>query len=198
MNGCIDPILHDESYPQFAFNNTYGIKAINQSLFDISTHDNNRPGGCKDLTNHCRKNGSQLNAKNTGGNPNVDRICTEAYSFCEMNVIGPYLLAGRSPYDVTAPQNSPFPPQYYNGFLNQAWVQTALGVPLNYTESDSAVFAAFIMQTGDWSRGGTLSDLGSVLDSGIKVAMVYGDRDYLCNWLVGEAESLAVPHKNSK
>jgi hypothetical protein len=73
----------------------------------------------------------------------------------------------------------PFPPEYYVGFLSQHWVQAALGVPLNYTESVTSVFEAFQI-TGDYPRGGFLEDLAYILDQGIKVAMVYGDRDYVC------------------
>jgi uridylate kinase len=33
---------------------------------------------------------------------------------------------------------------------------------------------------------GYLEDLAYVLDSGIKVALVYGDGDYACNWIGGK------------
>ena len=46
--------------------------------------------------------------------------------------------------------------------------------------------------TGDFVRGHSLASLGSLLDKGVKVALVYGDRDYQCNWLGGEAISLAI------
>lgn len=72
-------------------------------------------------------------------------------------------------------------------------MQAALGVPLNYTESVSSVFEAFT-QTGDYVRGGYLEDLAYILEQGIKVALVYGDRDFACNWIGGEEVSLAVPY----
>jgi carboxypeptidase C (cathepsin A) len=34
--------------------------------------------------------------------------------------------------------------------------------------------------------------VGSLLKRGVKVALVYGDKDYQCNWLGGEAISLAL------
>jgi carboxypeptidase C (cathepsin A) len=46
--------------------------------------------------------------------------------------------------------------------------------------------------TGDFVRGNSLASLGALLDKGVKVALVYGDRDYQCNWLGGEAISLAI------
>jgi carboxypeptidase C (cathepsin A) len=51
--------------------------------------------------------------------------------------------------------------------------------------------------TGDFILGRGLQKLGSLLDRGVKVALVYGDRDYQCNWLGGEAVSLAIESKLS-
>jgi carboxypeptidase D len=75
-------------------------------------------------------------------------------------------------------------------------VQGALGVPINYTESTDSVYAGF-SSTGDYPRSdvhGYIDDIAYVLDSGIKVALVYGDRDYACNWIGGEDVSLLVNH----
>ena len=33
-----------------------------------------------------------------------------------------------------------------------------------------------------------------MLDYGVRVALLYGDADYICNWFGGEAVSLAVNH----
>jgi hypothetical protein len=104
----------------------------------------------------------------------------------------PYIEAGRSFYDIAAPSTSPFPREYYLGFLSQAWVQSALGVPVNFTESNNAVYDAF-SRTGDSVRSGLLQDIASVLDLGVKVALVYGDRDFACNWIGGENVSLNIP-----
>jgi len=63
------------------------------------------------------------------------------------------------------------------GFLAKNWVQSALGVPLNYSDSVNSVYNAFD-GIGDYARGGYLEDLAYILDQGIKVTMVYGDRDF--------------------
>jgi hypothetical protein len=78
------------------------------------------------------------------------------------------------------------------GYLSQAWVQEALGVPVNFTESSNSVFSAF-NRIGDFVRGSTMEDLGFILDSGVKVALVYGDRDFACNWIGGENVSMNIP-----
>jgi len=49
---------------------------------------------------------------------------------------------------------------------------------VNYSESIESVFNAF-NEVGDYARGGFIEDLAYILDQGIKVAMVYGDRDFV-------------------
>jgi hypothetical protein len=78
------------------------------------------------------------------------------------------------------------------GYLSQAWVQEALGVPVNFTESSNSVFTAF-NRIGDFVRGNTMEDIAFILDSGVKVALVYGDRDFACNWIGGENVSMNIP-----
>ena len=46
--------------------------------------------------------------------------------------------------------------------------------------------------TGDRARGGQIAQLASLLAKGVRVALIYGDSDYLCNWRGGEAVSFAV------
>lgn len=45
-------------------------------------------------------------------------------------------------------------------------------------------------------KGGLVEDIAYVLDHGVRVAMMYGDRDYACNWVGGEAASLKVPYRH--
>lgn len=78
-------------------------------------------------------------------------------------------------------------------FLNLASTQEALGVNINYTSSaDQQVFSGF-SSTGDFVYS-FIEDLSDILGYGVRVAMLYGDADYICNWFGGEAVSLAVEH----
>jgi hypothetical protein len=76
--------------------------------------------------------------------------------------------------------------------MTEESVLSALGVPVNYSASSGAVGSVF-QETFDILHGGFLESVGYLLDAGIKVAMMYGDRDYACNWVGGEKSSLAVP-----
>jgi hypothetical protein len=84
-----------------------------------------------------------------------------------------------------------------HGFLNQAWVLEALGVPVNFSYSSRAVATAFD-GTADLERAGSSEAVSYLLDSGAKVHMMYGDRDYACNWLGGEAASLGIDYSGGE
>jgi carboxypeptidase C (cathepsin A) len=47
-------------------------------------------------------------------------------------------------------------------------------------------------------RGKILPKISYILEEGIKVALVYGDRDYACNWIGGERTSLAIEYTDSE
>ncbi|GLI79427.1 hypothetical protein PoHVEF18_007762 [Penicillium ochrochloron] len=197
INGCVDLLIQAPSYPLFAYNNTYGLETINKTAYTQAMHAWSRPGGCKDQIKHCRVLAAEGDPQMHGNNETVNKVCKKAGDFCSNNVEGPYVnYADRGYYDITHKNPDPFPPNYFLGFLNQHWVQGALGVPINFTESIDSVYQGF-QSTGDYARAdvhGYLDDIAYVLDSGIKVALVYGDRDYACDWIGGEDVSLAIQH----
>jgi carboxypeptidase C (cathepsin A) len=74
-----------------------------------------------------------------------------------------------------------------------------MAVPIifcGFATNMSTLYVGFNL-TGDFILGNGLKKLGKLLDRGVKVALVYGDRDYQCNWLGGEAISLALESKLS-
>lgn len=101
-------------------------------------------------------------------------------------------LLQQNKFDIAAP-NLPesFPPKWAAGYLNDAETQQALGVPLNWTGQSIPVAIGF-NATGDFILGDGLNKLRRLLKKGVKISLIYGDRDYQCNWLGGEAISLAL------
>ena len=203
FNGCIDLLSQEQSYPTIAYNNTYGIQAIDKKTYQTALAAWNEPkGGCLERILQCQAAEAKGDPYNYGNNQSVSDVCYQAIYVCQSYVDGVYdLVSGRNVYDFAAINPDPFPPNYYLGYLSQAYVQAALGVPVNFTsESDSPYFA--FENTGDFARstvnGGYLQDLAFILDSGIKLALIYGDRDYICNWLGGENVSLNVPYSQSQ
>lgn len=112
---------------------------------------------------------------------------------CRDNVEAPYYSYGRrGVYDIRAPYDDPNPPDYMIDFLNLASTQEAIGVNTNYTQfSNTQIYYAF-QRAGDFVYPIFLEDLQVLLDSPVRVALLYGDADYICNWFGGEAVSLAA------
>lgn len=99
----------------------------------------------------------------------------------------------RAPFDIAHPSHDPFPPPHLYGYLAQSHVLSALGVPVNHSSIARAVVQAFD-GTFDLLRGRHLDAIADLLDRGVRVHLLYGDRDFIANWVGGERGSLAVPY----
>ena len=191
VNGCVDDLIQAPYYPVMAINNTYGLTAINPTRAKLANASFYASGGCQDLIMQCRTAVVTQDPQNEGDVSLVNDICATAYSSCTTNVMEPYYDAGRSVYDIGHYLPDPFPPQTYLEYLNTPEFQAAIGTPLNYSQTNFQVVNAF-MSTGDYERQALVPNIAQLLNSGIRVGFIYGDRDYICNWLGGEAISLAV------
>lgn len=191
LNGWIDLLVQMPYFPKFAYSNTYSIQAINQvqELNALSAWSG--ASGCQQLTNNCRSQQQLLDKNDQGNDEIVNDACSAAQTYCQNNVIGPYTQSGRSIYDISQNLLDPFPSSLYLEYLNQADVQQAIGVRVNYTQDSPTVSEAFL-DTGDYARDGIIEDVVTLLKSGVRVALIHGDRDYICNWLGGEAVSFAI------
>lgn len=187
----MDLLEQELSYAEFAYNNTYGIQAINQTSYQTAIDSFNRPKtGCRDQIIRCQTLAALYDPLAIGANQTVNRICSSASKYCENEVEGQYVLySGRDYTDIAARGPNPFPSPYHLGYLSQHWVQAALGVVLNYTQATHDTYTALSKtpraEGGDFARidirGGQLADIASLLDKGVKVSLMYGDRDYSCN-----------------
>lgn len=185
MNGCIDLTSQELSYPEMAFNNTYGIQVISKSQYRAAIDNFHRPQtGCLALILKCQSLANKFDPGAYGHDEEVNAACAEASDYCVFHVEGQYMTSEQSQFDVAAPWTSAYTPPYYLGFLSQPWVQAALGVPVNFSLQAQATADAFNW-TGAYARKdkgrGALGDISQLLDQGVKVALFYGDRDYSCN-----------------
>lgn len=200
INGCIDLMWQATSYAEFPFNNTYGITAFSQEQRDAILNDIHRPDGCLDRLVRCREATQQGDPHLYSNNATVNEICQDASDFCESRLMDPYEDTNLGFYDIAHPVRDPFPPPFYKGYLSQSRVLSAMGMPVNFTQHSSAVGRVF-NAVGDYGRPdvrGYTNDLAYLLESGVKVALVYGDRDYICNWLGGEQVSLALNYTGTE
>lgn len=178
-NGIIDEAIQTPYYPEFANHNTYGIKAVNDTVYDYMKFATFMYGGCLDTLSYCK----QANRSTEVG----QLLCAQAVDQCRTNSEQPYYeYSGRGVYDIRHPYEDPTPPKYFVDYLNQAEVQQALGVDLNYTSSNNDVYYAF-SRSGDFSYPVFIEDLEIVINNGVRVSLFYGDADYICNWFGGEA-----------
>ena len=179
VNGCIDSEAQQQGYIDILNNNTYGLKLASESA--VQAEYDNLPE-CYDLLHKCFAAADIGDSLDTGDNQTVNEICNRAGRNCLAGSDYPY--ADLDFYDIAQPSTTPFPANYFIGFLNQPWVQQALGLPINFTESIASVSEAF-NSGDDFDRedlfGGYLGNLGLLLDQGVKVALMYGDRDFACN-----------------
>ncbi|KAK5108220.1 hypothetical protein LTR62_008676 [Meristemomyces frigidus] len=190
INGLVDDLIQDATYPSFAYNNTYDIQAITitEQLNEISAFS--ASGGCKEQIVSCRQTMNATDPEGYGDVATTNALCEAAQIAC-LNVSAAYYANGYDPYDIRQKLPSPDPPAAYQEYLNNASVLAAIGARVNYTESSPYVQNEFI-STGDTIRGGLVEDLAYLLRLGVRVALIYGDADYICNWFGGEAVSLAI------
>lgn len=190
INGLVDVLVQGPYWPRFAYNNTYKITVLNLLEQQNAASAFLASNGCQQNTLSCRNTAATLDPTNLGNNPTVNDICLRAYAACQQ-VFMTYSSKGRSPYDISQSSLDPFPNAHYLGYLNTLSVQSAIGAQVNYTQTSETVSASFL-STGDYVRGGQIEDLAALLVAGIRVAFIFGDRDFICNWLGGEAVSFAV------
>ena len=190
LDGLVDDLIQDYYYPFYAYNNTYGIQAISETDEINSLQDYSGANKCQAQIQNCRSAMSSTDPNGYGDVDATNQLCEQAAFTCN-NVTAAYINAGYDPYDIRQKDPSPDPPAAYQEYLNNGSVLAAIGAKVNYTEANKYVQQGFIA-TGDSIRGGQIEDLASLLSRGIRVALIYGDADFLCNWYGGQAVSLAI------
>ncbi|KAL1641670.1 hypothetical protein SLS58_005948 [Diplodia intermedia] len=185
INGIIDAQIQSPYYYIFANNNTYGIKAVNDSVYTFMESVYHMPNGCSDYLSACAAaDRSTFHGKVT---------CATASNICRGLIRNIYTsLSGRGTYDIRHPHDDPTPPDFFVDFLNLADTQRALGVSLNYTSTSSAAVSMGFGDHGDFAYPSFKGELEALLERGVRVALFYGDADFTCNWMGGEAVALAL------
>ena len=91
-NGIISESIQAPWYPEFAVNNTYGIKAVNDTVYEYMKFACYMIGGCLDQCAECE----QVNRSTDVGM----QTCFQATDQCRTNVESPYYMySGRGVYE---------------------------------------------------------------------------------------------------
>lgn len=143
MNGLIDELIQSYWNSVFAYNNTYGIQAFDQTdeLNGLGLYSGTN--GCHDSILACRNAVDATDPDNEGDVSATNLLCMTALGACS-RIDALFSQSGYNVYDIRVKDPSPYPPLAYKEYLNSAIVQAAIGARVNYTESNPFVQAAFI------------------------------------------------------
>ncbi|KAK7555241.1 peptidase S10, serine carboxypeptidase [Phyllosticta paracitricarpa] len=179
ISGLIDAKIQSKWYYEFPVNNTYGIKAVNDTIYTFMKQAYELPNGCRDAIDACEEADRETQHGRL--------LCSTALSICRGLVRGPYdSFSGRSVYDIRCRTPCPDRPATLIPYLNRAHTQRALGVDLNYTTAENSIVARGLGDSGDFAYPLFRGALQDVLDAGARAVLVHGDADFTCNWRGGE------------
>jgi carboxypeptidase C (cathepsin A) len=215
VNGAIDLLADMTTKLRFAVNNTYdhnllldfpGLETYlrGNSYFQdkdaVDFHDRSPdvPGflgkntirKCLTSVKNCNRAVNHLDIKGEGTGLDADWICTEAVGRCKL-IDDVLKLTKVSEYDIAESSHDPFPSRHWVEYLNQPQVLQALGSPVNFTHFNRNVRRRFL-ETGDLARATMIPKITRFLQQGIRVGLMYGDRDFSCQWFGGEETSLQI------
>ncbi|KAF2830595.1 alpha/beta-hydrolase [Ophiobolus disseminans] len=190
INGLVDYVTEAISIANFLRNNTYGIAAIDLLAYQNAISTLNSDTGCRGLVASCRNGMHITDPENSGLDTATNKLCRDALDACNHDVGVLYKKAGKSPYDIRLTPDAA-PSAAYQEYLNTDKVMQSIGAQVNFTQTSMAVFDAFA-QVGDAVRGTQLKALSELLARGIRVALIYGDADIICNWYGGQNASLEL------
>ncbi|KAL1901648.1 hypothetical protein Cpir12675_000338 [Ceratocystis pirilliformis] len=191
LNGCVDARVQMPHNLDQAQHNPYDIKLMDEgSYIDNKKRLEAGFSKCDKALALCHGRTKDL-GYNDAVSAETQDICLKALSVCSAENQSWYSATGRSAKDIT--QFFPFSASSLNymEYLNRPHVQEALGIPVNFTEINLGFYKGFF-NSGDWAYGPIVPYLAKALNRGVNIGLMYGDRDFFCNWLGGEALSLAI------
>lgn len=181
-NGWYSPLVQYAAYYNFTVypGNTYDYFPFNQTVEDQMYNSMYGPGNCYDMTVDCNARG-------------IDSVCAAADAFCANEVEEVLdIVANRDEYDIREFYPDAFPYEYYVDYLNTPAVQQAIGAYVNFSESNNAVYEAFVSTGDDDREDGTIEAVRRLVAQGVYVVQYAGDADYNCNWLGGQVVAAQV------
>jgi carboxypeptidase C (cathepsin A) len=175
-NGWHDALIQYPAYYNFTVKpgNTYDVRLFDPIIEKKMEIDLYGPGGCVDRIQSCYQNGTDLS-------------CALADAFCDFQVVTPYWTSERDQYDIRQYEPSPFPPEHYQKYLNTPKVLKAIGAFTNYTDGSEVVGEVFAASGDNVKPQTVMKDMQALIERGTTVVLYYGDADFVCNWVGGEA-----------
>ncbi|KAF8270899.1 carboxypeptidase S1 [Lactarius quietus] len=116
-------------------------------------------------------------ALNNCSSSNLDDACANAAITC-LNNITDLISENFNVYDILQTDYA-FPPQTYLSYLQDSEIQARIGARVEYQNCSDDVSNDFVY-SGDYARS-FLPELTDVVQSGLPVVIMSGDRDWICN-----------------
>ncbi|KAL1594440.1 hypothetical protein SLS60_010200 [Paraconiothyrium brasiliense] len=195
INGLVDTIIQTPTIAGFVYSNTYDLQGMSQTQYLNLLSDFRKARGCLETATQCHALATAGNHEGENLDEDTISLCRMASNSCWGIQSQALQLSGRNPYDIRFTSPNSFPSYAYLEYLNQGNTLQAIGAKVNFTDSTTMVNALF-HQTGDDVRGTQIKKLADLLARGVRVALIYGDADIICNWVGGEAVSLALAHES--
>ncbi|KAF2011208.1 putative carboxypeptidase S1 [Aaosphaeria arxii CBS 175.79] len=181
-NGWHDAAIQEPAYISYSYNNSHR-PIISKTQYDryMSRYEDY----CLPDIQACARTGSNTDCQN------ADRAC---YAIVERPL---YSAADYDVYDIRAPSNNPEPPSNYKKYLEDPTVVKAIGAQSSYQECPTAAYNKFT-SSGDGPRS-FMSQLSSVVSSGVTTLIWAGDADWICNWygVFDVANSILYPEQDA-
>ena len=90
INGFFDMIIQGQTFPNFAMNNTYGIKAYSKANYTAALEIFESRGGCHDQAQACNRLMATGDPSHFANNQTVLEQCGKAFELCWNQVYLPY------------------------------------------------------------------------------------------------------------
>eukprot|EP00541_Cyclophora_tenuis_P000507 CAMPEP_0116568926 /NCGR_PEP_ID=MMETSP0397-20121206/15973_1 /TAXON_ID=216820 /ORGANISM="Cyclophora tenuis, Strain ECT3854" /LENGTH=532 /DNA_ID=CAMNT_0004096361 /DNA_START=33 /DNA_END=1631 /DNA_ORIENTATION=- len=175
-NGLTAPEEQYKWYPEMAFNNSHGIKAVNKETYETM----------KAVVPQCVK---LIHQCNKGDNMIDDFACQSAFEICNLGLTSPYQATGLNPYDIRKPCGS-FPLCYdfsaETRFMDSQATREALGVVRQSHKWESCNMGINLKFHTDWMKDFS-HFVADLLNDDIPVLIYAGDVDFICNYLGNKA-----------
>mmetsp|Transcript_13768 Transcript_13768/g.15341 ORF Transcript_13768/g.15341 Transcript_13768/m.15341 type:complete len:570 (+) Transcript_13768:63-1772(+) len=176
-NGLTAPEEQYKWYPEMVWNNSHGIKVVDESVYDAMKE---AVPACTALIDKCES-----------GDSTIDNFaCQAAFVTCNIALTSPYQATGLNPYDIR--KKCEVPPLCYDfshvkDWLNLESTKKALNVDENHSHSwEACNFGINGKFHVDWMKDFS-HYVGDLLDAGFPTLVYAGDVDFICNYLGNEA-----------
>lgn len=176
-NGLTSPEKQYPAYPEMVWNNSHGIKVVNEATYTAMKDAVPR---CTALIHKCNQGDGMINTF----------ACQSAFLVCNTALTSPYQMTGLNPYDIRKQCEKPplcYDFSHVKKFLNLESTKKALNVNEKHVHSwESCNFGINMQFHTDWMKDFS-QYVVELLEAGYPALIYVGDVDFICNYIGNHA-----------